>query len=375
MAVDFAALASPGVAGLRRYRPGMPEATLHRRLGLPVDSILKLASNENPLGPSPRAVAALRGELGALHRYPDASGHELKRALAGHLGVDSERIVLGCGSNELLLLLAQSFLSAATSAIYSQHAFVVYPIAVGLSGAAALVAPARDWGADPVAILQLLRDDTRLIFIANPNNPTGTWLDTAALEGLLAALPPTVILVLDEAYCEYVEQADYPDGLALARRFPNLALTRTFSKLHGLAGLRVGYAIVDPVLADMLERVRAPFSVSSVAQTAALAALDDDAHQRRSRAVNRAGREQLAAGFAALGVAAIPSAGNFISFATPAGDAGAARVHRALLAVGIIVRPVAEDYALPGHLRVTIGTEADNQRFLTALASALGGGR
>ncbi len=371
MAVDFAALTNPGVARLRPYRPGMPEAELHRRLGLPTASILKLASNENPLGPSPRAVAVLRDELGTLHRYPDASGHELKRALATHLAVSAERIVLGCGSNELLLLLSQSFLSATNSAIYSQHAFVVYPMAVGLSGAKALVAPARNWGADPVAILQLLRDDTRLIFIANPNNPTGTWLDATAMEQLLKALPPTVIVVLDEAYCEYVEQPDYPDCLALARRFPNLVLTRTFSKLHGLAGLRVGYAIADPSIADVLERVRAPFSVSSVAQSAALAALDDEAHQRRSRAVNHAGREQLESGFATLGLAWIPSAGNFISFSVPAGDVGAKRVHSDLLAAGIIVRPVAEDYALPGHLRVSIGTEQDNQRFLTALGAAL----
>ncbi len=375
MAVDLAALANPGAARLRPYRPGMPEEQLHRCLGLPASSILKLASNENPLGPSPRAVAALRGELATLHRYPDASGDALKRALAERLEVDAERVVLGCGSNELLLLLAQCFLSADNSAIYSQHAFVVYPIAVALSGAEALVAPARDWGADPVAILRLLRADTRLVYLANPNNPTGTWLGAEALFQLLSALPPEVILVLDEAYCEYAESPDYPDGIDLTRRFHNLVLTRTFSKLHGLAGLRVGYAVADPAIAELLERVRAPFSVSSVGQLAALAALDDAVHQRRSRAVNRAGHEQLLDGLAALGLPVIPSAGNFLCFAVPDGDAGAARVYAALLAAGVIVRPVAEDYDLSARLRVTIGTEADNQRFLKALAAALGSQR
>lgn len=364
-------LAVPGIRGLTPYVPGKPIAELERELG--IRNIVKLASNENPLGPSPRAREAAARVLGELHLYPDGSGFALKQALAGRLGVAPAQITLGNGSNDVLDLVARVFLGPGVSTVLSQHAFAVYPIVTQAVGATALVAPAHDgsrgprYGHDAQALGQAVRADTRVLFIANPNNPTGTYLDRDQLSALLRGLPEQVIAVVDEAYFEYVGRADYPDAMQLLAEFPNLIVTRTFSKAYGLAGLRAGYAVSSAAVAELLNRVRQPFNLNAAALEAACAALDDEEHLSHSIALNDAGLAFLGAALAARGLTAIPSVGNFISF-----DCGrpAAPVYAALLRAGVIVRPVA-NYELPSHLRVTVGTPAENQAFLDALDRVL----
>jgi len=366
-APDFAALANPGVRSLSPYRPGKPAATLERERS--VQDVLKLASNENPLGASPRALAAARDALPAIGRYPDSSGHDLKQALAAHLGVAPEQLSLGCGSNDILVLMAQCFLSPDTSAVYSRHGFVVYPLAVRIAGAKALVAPARNWGHDLAAMAAMVEENTRLVYIANPNNPTGTWVDEDALATFLEKLPPTTITVLDEAYFEYSRHVGCPDALQLQQRFPALVVTRTFSKVYGLAGLRIGYSISHPQVAALLNRVRQPFNVNTVALAAALAALEDEAHVAASLACNQEGMAELEKAFVQLGLPFLSSAANFIAFEVPEHAPG--KVYEALLRQGVIVRPVERDYQMPRHLRVSVGRPAENRRFLRALKRAL----
>lgn len=364
---DFLSLAAPGVAGLSPYEPGKPIEELEREHG--ITDAIKLASNENPLGPGALAKAAIRAGLDGLHRYPDGSGYLLKEALAARLGaITPEQITLGNGSNEVLELTARTFVTPADEVIYSEHAFAVYPIVTQAVGARAVVTPARDYGHDLDAMRRAVTERTRLIFIANPNNPTGTWVGREALLGFLASLPGQVLVLLDEAYREYVESPGYPDGVALIERFPRLIVTRTFSKIHGLAGLRIGYGVSHPALAGLLNRVRQPFNVNSLALAAALAALADEAHVERSRAVNRAGLRQLEEICDDLGLAYIPSAGNFLCIALPLPGSA---VYSALLREGVITRPIA-GYGLPRHLRVTVGTESENARFAAALAKVLG---
>lgn len=365
-------LALPSVRQLTPYLPGKPISELQRELGL--SNIVKLASNENPLGPSPRALAAVAAGLNELHLYPDGGGFGLKAALAEKLGIQPAQITLGNGSNDVLELAARAFLSPAVSAVFSQHAFAVYPIVTQAVGAQARIAPAHDgrngprYGHDLAAMAALIADDTRMVFIANPNNPTGTYLPREALQGFLAQVPEQVLVVVDEAYFEYVEAADYPNALAWLDEFPNLIVTRTFSKAYGLAGLRVGYAVSSAAIADVLNRVRQPFNVNSLALAAAEAALADGEHLQRTLTLNHAGLAQLAAGFTARGLGYIPSVGNFITL-----DVGqpAAPLYAALLRQGVIVRPIA-NYGLPQHLRVTVGTAAENQIFLAALDHVLG---
>jgi histidinol-phosphate aminotransferase len=365
-------LAVAGVRKLTPYQPGKPIAELERELG--VSNIIKLASNENPLGPSPLALDALRREVDALHLYPDGGGFELKAALSARLGVRPSQITLGNGSNDVLELAARAFLSPETAAVFSEHAFAVYPIATQAVGARAKVAPAHDgsrgprYGHDLDAMAALVDADTRLVFIANPNNPTGTYLRREELRGFLARLPGSVLAVVDEAYFEYVSVPDYPDALAWLGDFPNLIVTRTFSKAHGLAGLRVGYAVSSAEIADLLNRVRQPFNVNSLGLAAAAAALSDAGHLGRTVALNRAGLAELSSAFEARSLAYIPSVGNFITV-----DVGrpAAPVYEALLREGVIVRPVA-NYGLPNHLRVTVGTAEQNRVFLAALDRVLG---
>jgi len=364
--VDAEHLAVPGVRGLQPYQPGKPVEVLERELG--IRDAVKLASNENPLGPPPAALAAVRAAAGQVARYPDGSGHRLRHALAERLGVGADQVTLGNGSNDVLELAARCFIAPGDEAVYSEHAFAVYPLVVQAVGGVGRVAPARDYGHDLEAMAALVTPRTRVMFIANPNNPTGTWVEAAALDRLLAALPREVVVVLDEAYHEYVEDPAYPRGHALVGDHPNLLVTRTFSKIYGLAGLRVGYGVSSPQLADLLNRVRQPFNVNSLGLAAAEAALGDEAHVARSRAVNGAGLAQLQAGLDRLGLHWLPSAGNFITFHTPQ---PAGEVYRALLERGVIVRPV-DNYGLPDHLRVTVGTEEDNHRFLAALGEALG---
>jgi len=364
MVFDALKLAVPGVRGLQPYIPGKPIEELEREYGL--KNIIKLASNESPLGPSPKALAAAQAALAEIARYPDGSGFALKRALATKLGVLPEQVTLGNGSNDILEFAARAFVSAQDEVMFSQHAFAVYPIVTQAVGARAVEVPARNWGHDLAAMHAAITARTRLIFIANPNNPTGTWLRRAALEDFLDKLSPNIIVVVDEAYFEYVEASDYPNTVAWLARYPNLICARTFSKIYGLAGLRVGYGVSSLAIADILNRVRQPFNVNSIAQAAALAALDDHAHLEMSRRVNADGMRQLVQGFEQLGLDYIPSVGNFVC--VEVGDAG--RVYEQLLRAGVIVRPVA-NYGMPRHLRVTVGLVNENQRFLDALKNIL----
>ncbi|HEU5468678.1 MAG TPA: histidinol-phosphate transaminase [Steroidobacteraceae bacterium] len=366
----FEALAAPGVRSLAPYVPGKPPSALERELG--VKHSIKLASNENPLGPGPHARAALAAAIASVGHYPDGSGHGLRSRIAHRHGVDIAQVTLGNGSNDVLVMLAEAFLVPGVEAVHSQYAFAVYPIAIQASGASARVAPARPaghaqpLGHDAAALAAAVGPKTRMLFVANPNNPTGTWLDEAELDALLRAVPPDVIVVLDEAYHEYSAPMGVPDGTRWLERHPNLVVTRTFSKAYGLAGLRVGYAISHPELANVLDRVRQPFNVSVPALASAAAAFDDREHLDATLALNRAGIERLRGGLAALGICAPPSAGNFVL-----ADLGrpAAPVDQALLREGVIARPL-PNYGLPNHLRITTGTAEQNERLLAAMAVA-----
>ena len=357
--------ACPGVLDLQPYQPGKPVEELERELG--VANAIKLASNENPLGASPLALAALREAEKAVPWYPDANGFELKQVLARQHGVEPEQITLGNGSNDVLDLLARVFVAPGKRVVYSQYAFLVYELVTRAVGGQAVVTPARDWGHDPVALAAAVNRDTKLVFVANPNNPTGTYLTEEALTGLLARIPPEVVVVLDEAYCEYVTAPDYPDGLALLARHPNLVVTRTFSKIHGLAGLRIGYALAHGALAELLNRVRQPFNVNASAQAAALASLQDEDHVLRSRANNTLQLQKLCALCERLGLEYIPSVANFL---TVRFGSSAQTVYQQLLRKGIIVRPVA-NYGMPQHLRITIGRAREMEKLAVALQSVL----
>ena len=340
-------------------------------MGLNEADIDKLASNENPLGMSPKARAAIEAALPELALYPDGNGFALKSALARKLDVGMDQLVLGNGSNDVLDLVARAFLAPGTSAVYSRHAFAVYPLATQAAGAICLEAAARDHGHDLDAMAALIRPHTRVIWIANPNNPTGTLLDNTALHGALAAFAKTdAVVVLDEAYVEYMDPARRAPSQQWLEEFPNLILTRTFSKAYGLAGLRVGYAVCRPAVADLLNRVRQPFNVNSLALAAATAGLDDADFLAESKRLNDAGMAQLTAGFQALGLDWIPSAGNFVAVrVAPGGDA--LPVFQALLRKGVIVRPVG-NYAMPEYLRISIGLPEQNARCLAALGEVLG---
>ncbi len=355
------------ILAIAPYQPGKPIPEVARELGLAETDIVKLASNENPLGPSPRAMAALTAALPELALYPDGNGYALKTALSEKLGVGMDQIVLGNGSNDVLEMAAHALLAPGASAVYSQHAFAVYALATQAAGAVGIEAPALAFGHDLTAMQAALRDDTRIVFIANPNNPTGTLLTADALHAFLRTVPESVAVVLDEAYGEFLDAPARPPSERWLAEFPNLIVTRTFSKAYGLAGLRVGYALARPEVADLLNRVRQPFNVNSLALAAAAAALDDADFLAEAKRVNASGMAQLTAGFRALGLDWIASAGNFVC--VKVGDAAA--VFQALLRRGVIVRPVA-NYGLPQYLRVSVGLEWQNARLLAALAESLG---
>jgi histidinol-phosphate aminotransferase len=365
--------ALPGVLSLEAYTPGMPIDELQRRLGL--KDVVKLASNENPLGPSPRVKAALAAAASGenLALYPDGSGFRLKQKLAEFHRIETNRITLGNGSNDILEFLSRVYLGPGRAAMFSAHAFAVYPIAAQAQNAEAVVVPARPaddaqpYGHDLEAFARALRPDVSLIFIANPNNPTGTFLTADAVEAFIARVPPHVIVAYDEAYYDYMDPVLRGDSRAWLEQYPNLLICRTFSKAYGLAGLRAGYALSSPEVADLLNRVRQPFNNNSLALLAAEVALADQDHVRRSVELNSRERARLGREIAALGPRVLPSQANFVAvdFGRPAKP-----IHQGLLEQGVIVRPMAS-YALPDFLRVSIGTEAENDRFLSALRQVL----
>lgn len=369
MAVDFVQLAVPGVRSLSPYQPGKPIDELARELGLNEKDIVKLASNENPLGPGPKALAAIEEAMEEITLYPDGAGFELKKALSGKLGVQADQITLGNGSSDILDFITRVFVNDGDNIVVSQHAFAIYGLVARMVGADCIEVPAKDFGHDLDAMAAAINDKTRVVFITNPNNPTGTWLTQSEIKGFMDKVPEHVLVLLDEAYFEYVHEADYADGITLLPAYPNLVVARTFSKAYGLAALRVGYSISSPQLADLLNRVRPPFNVNSLAMAAAVAALNDTEYTNSSIAVNDAGMAQLTAAFAEMGLGYIPSVGNFVSFRVPDG-VSSMDVYRKLLGKGVIVRPVA-NYEMPEYLRVSIGTEAQNAAFVSALRAVL----
>jgi histidinol-phosphate aminotransferase len=364
---DPSRLAPDYVRRIARYIPGKPVDELARELGLAPDRIIKLASNENPRGPGPAVRKAIASATEELSRYPDGNGFALKEALAERLGVGADDIVLGNGSNDVLELVTQAFLRPGDTAVYSRHAFAVYPLATQARGATGIEVPAAsDYGHDLAAMRAAILPTTRVVFVANPNNPTGTWIPPAALLSFIRSVPENVLVVLDEAYNEYLEPEQCAPSAAWTREHPNLVVSRTFSKAYGLAALRVGYGLMDANVAEMLNRVRQPFNVNALAQAAALAALGDPDYVSESRALNTQGRAMLEEGFRKLGLAFVPSHANFVLVRV--GDAP--RAYQRLLEQGVIVRPVA-NYGLPEWLRVTVGVGSENRRFLDALGIAL----
>ena len=367
---DSILIAPLHVAAIAPYQAGKPIEELAREFGLDPAQIVKLASNENPLGMPESARLAIVAATAHLGRYPDPAGFELKQALSARWSVPQNWLTLGNGSNDILELVASALLEPGSSVVYAQHAFVVYRLATQARGARHLVVPAKDFGHDLPAMLEAIDGTTRVVFIANPNNPTGTYLPNAQLEAFLEAVAQRhgtrVTVVLDEAYNEFLEPEQRVDSVGLVKRYANLLVSRSFSKAYGLAGLRVGYAIAQPALTDLMNRVRQPFNVNSLAQAAAIAALKDTDFLAKSFTVNREGKAQLQQGFAKLGLTFVPSYANFVL--VKVGDA--ARVNLELLKRGVIVRPVAGD-GLPEWLRVSIGLPHENQKFLEALAAVV----
>lgn len=363
----FAVALNPALQRLPVYQPGRPIDEVARELGLDPAGIIKVASNENPLGPSPKALEAMRAALTQQHLYPDGSAFHLKRRLAEKLGVTPGHVVLGNGSNEVLEFVGHAVIAPGTDVVVSEYCFAVYPIVTALFGGRLVVVPAREHGHDMAAMGRAITPQTRAVFVANPNNPTGTLAPAGAVLELVRSVPPEVLVVIDEAYIEFM---DAPlDLLPLIRsgERPNLFLTRTFSKIHGLAGLRIGYGIGHPDFIAALEKIREPFNTNALAQAGALAALDDEEHLRRTRENNTAGLRALEAGLRELGVAFVPSAGNFILARVGDGQ----RVFGAMQKQGVIVRPMG-GYRLPEWIRISVGTPEENARCLAALRPAFG---
>ena len=373
MACDYISLATKGVQGLSPYQPGKPIEELERELG--ISNIVKLASNENPLGPSEKVQQAIQASLIDVTRYPDGNGFTLKEALAAHLStpylstpseqIALDNITLGNGSNDVLELIARAYLSIGDEVIFSEYTFAVYPIVTQAIGATAVVTKAKEWGHDLEAMAEAITPKTKIIFIANPNNPTGTSFGVAEWERFIQQVPENVIVVLDEAYIEYGSSG--LDGVAYLAQYKNLVITRTFSKAYGLASLRIGYAVSDPSIANVLNRVRQPFNANSMALAAATAALSDENYLKRSRQINSEGMQKLTEGFAELGLEYIPSSGNFV---TVDFKRDAMPIFVSLLKEGVIVRPVA-NYGMPTFLRVSIGLAEENAKFLNALSAVL----
>jgi histidinol-phosphate aminotransferase len=354
------------IRAIAPYQGGKPIAELAREMGLNEADIVKLASNENPLGISPKAQMAIDEAVHDIARYPDGNSFELRKAVSVKFNIEHNQIVFGNGSNDILELAARAYLQIGDEVIYSQHAFAVYSLVTQAVGATGVVVPAINFGHDLDGFLAAITPKTKLIFIANPNNPTGTLIPKHALQAFIHAAPKHVLIVLDEAYDEYLNTESKSQAIGWLAEFDNLIISRTFSKAYGLAGLRIGFGLMHASVADVLNRVRQPFNVNSIAQAAAIASLADDDFVARSYAANQAGMAQLTQGFAQLGLEYITSSANFVSFKV----ANAAQVNQQLLKNGVIVRPIA-NYEMPDYLRVSIGLFSENARFLTVLAQIL----
>jgi histidinol-phosphate aminotransferase len=355
----LASVVKPHIRALEPYQPGKPIEEVERELG--IEGAIKLASNESPLGPSPKALAALQGALAGVHRYPDGASFALRRKLAGRLRVSEAQLVFGCGADELLELVAKTCLGPSDEAVYAWPSFAMYPIVVRGMGATPVPVPLRgDLVHDLDAMRAAIGPRTRVVFVCNPNNPTGTSVGKAAFDGFVASLPADLVLVVDEAYFEYARRADFPDALSwLARRSGTLVM-RTFSKIYGLAGLRIGYGVADPELAGYLQRARHPFNVNRLAEVAAVAALDDDAHAERSRRVNAEGVAYLTRELSAIGVPVWPTDANFVLARIGVG------MDDRLLREGVIVRPLG-GFGMPEHVRISVGLPEENERLVKTL--------
>jgi len=359
-------LAPSYIRSIAAYQPGKPISELAREMGLQPDQIVKLASNENPLGVGPKAESAMHTALKDIARYPDGNSFILRDAVCAKFNVKPDQLIFGNGSNDILELAARAFLTPGDEAIYAQHAFAVYALVTQAVGAKGIVIPAKNYGHDLPAMLAAITEKTRIIFVANPNNPTGTLLPKDDLFAFLNAVPSNILVVLDEAYDEYLSDAHKSEAISWLSGLDNLIISRSFSKAYGLAGLRIGFGVTSIDIADIINRVRQPFNVNSVAQAAAAASLEDDEFVERTRALNQAGMLQITRGLTALGVDYIPSFGNFVSFRV----ANAKEVYQNLLHRGVIVRPIAA-YEMPEYLRVSIGLYSENEKFLRALKTIL----
>ncbi len=358
------------VRAIAPYQGGKPISEVAREFGLDEARIVKLASNENPLGIPESAKRAMSAAMADLARYPDSNGFDLKAAISAKFGVPTDWITLGNGSNDILELAARSLVSAGQSVVYSQYSFAVYPLATQAIGARAIVVAAKDFGHDLPAMRAAITDDTRLVFVANPNNPTGTFIDGEQIAAFIRSVPSHIVIVLDEAYTEYLSPSQRYDAFGWVAQHPNLIVSRSFSKAYGLAGLRIGFGIAQPGLTDLMNRLRQPFNVNSLAQAAAIAALQDEAFLTKSAEINAQGYRQLTAAFDQMGITYVPSVGNFVLFRAGDDDNAGAKVNLALLKQGIIVRPVG-NYGLPQWLRVSIGLPEENEAFIVALKSVL----
>lgn len=358
------------VRAIAPYQGGKPIAEVAREFGLDEARIVKLASNENPLGMPESAKQAMLKVMADLARYPDSNGFELKQAITEKYDVPQDWITLGNGSNDILELAAHAFVQPGQSVVYSQYSFAVYPLATQAVGGRAIVVPAKNFGHDLAAMAKAITSDTKLVFVANPNNPTGTFIPAAEIEAFLKAVPQDVVVVLDEAYNEYLAPELQYDSIAWVKQYPNLLVSRTLSKAYGLAGLRVGFGIAQPSVTDLLNRIRQPFNVNSLAQAAAIAALNDREFLHKSAKLNADGYRQLTQAFDEMDLEYVPSYGNFVLVRVGTDEGAGARVNLALLKQGVIVRPVG-NYGLPQWLRVSIGLPEENAAFISALKNVL----
>ena len=365
--MDLTQLAPAYIRSIAPYQPGKPTSELAREMGLAESSIVKLASNENPLGPSPRALAAMANALPTLQLYPDGNAFYLKQRLAGKLNLDPAHLILGNGSNEILEFVGHAVIAPGAEVVVSEYCFAVYPIVTHLCGGRLVSVPAKSFGHDLPAMRDAITARTAVVFVANPNNPTGTLAPASEVLELIRSVPPNVLLVIDEAYIEFLDEPLDLRPLIRSGEHPNLVLTRTFSKIHGLAGLRIGYGIGSPAVIAAFEKVRQPFNLNTLAQVAALAALEDGEHQRRTQENNKAGLQFFTAACTRLGLTFLPSAANFILVRVGTGQ----QVFDAMQRLGVIVRPMG-GYRLPEWIRISIGTPQENERCLAALQQVLG---